>query len=258
MSSSRVMPQEEVALYKERTASVPRPVSDPSYGIDSPAGLISSLAFAPLYLYATMKGKFDFWRKLLEDELIRNGGSPSDNPALDLSVPTLDAGCGRGLALIQTAKTRAQRAGAQGTGTASIAKSVGIDLFITADQTGNSVDATCDNLVAEGVDGITALYKGSFLELPFEDNTFGLVTSSLALHNPKTQDDRYKAVTELARVLKPGGTLLIFDLGGYVRHFRNHVKDTLKWPDAKMTWAGMGTNFGAWPTYVLRAKKPLV
>lgn len=77
------------------------------------------------------------------------------------------------------------------------------------------------------------------------------------VHNPASASDRYKAVEELGRVLKPGGTMLIFDLGGYVRHFKNHVKEKMKWEDAEMTWAGIGTNFGAWPTYLLRATKPL-
>lgn len=43
------------------------------------------------------------------------------------------------------------------------------------------------------------------------------------------------AVKELARVLKPGGTLLVFDLGGYVRRFKNYAVEELKWQDAEMT-----------------------
>lgn len=148
--------------------------------VDSPAGLVASLVFAPVYLYASMKGKFDFWRNLLEEVMLRPKDPTEGSPALDLSLPTLDAGCGRGMALVQAAKTRAQLAGTKGVAVGQLAKSVGIDLFITADQTGNSVDATCSNLVAEGVADNTELYKASFVSLPFEDNTFGLVTSSLA------------------------------------------------------------------------------
>ncbi|CAO1639560.1 unnamed protein product [Sympodiomycopsis kandeliae] len=111
--------------------------------------------------------------------------------------------------------------------------------------------------MAEGVGSITEFYKTSFLDLSFEDNTFGLVTSTPALHNPTSENDRHKALEELARVLKPGATLLVFDLCGYVRHFKNHMRERMKWQDVEMTWTGIGTTFGSWPTYLLRATKPL-
>jgi 2-polyprenyl-3-methyl-5-hydroxy-6-metoxy-1,4-benzoquinol methylase len=47
---------------------------------------------------------------------------------------------------------------------------------------------------------------GSILEIPFDDNTFDIIISSEVIeHVP----DPYKAMQELFRVLKPGGTLVL-------------------------------------------------
>jgi ubiquinone/menaquinone biosynthesis C-methylase UbiE len=50
---------------------------------------------------------------------------------------------------------------------------------------------------------------GSATDLPFPDRSFDLVVSSLSLHH---WDDPEAAVPELARVLRPGGQLCIYDL----------------------------------------------
>jgi len=66
-----------------------RPVpSKPSYGLDSPLGLVLSTVLAPLYLYSSLKGKFDVWDNL---------------PSEIMTAPTLDIGCGRGLVLLKIA-----------------------------------------------------------------------------------------------------------------------------------------------------------
>jgi ubiquinone/menaquinone biosynthesis C-methylase UbiE len=54
--------------------------------------------------------------------------------------------------------------------------------------------------------------------LPFEDDSFDLVVSSLAIHNIKGTAGRQKAVDEAARVLRPGGRLLIADIRGTRQH----------------------------------------
>ena len=67
-----------------------------------------------------------------------------------------------------------------------------------------------------------ALLRASLPTLPFADETFDLVTCFLVM--PHVPDDRL-ALTELARVLKPGGTLAISSHGfgfplRYLKRFR--------------------------------------
>jgi ubiquinone/menaquinone biosynthesis C-methylase UbiE len=50
---------------------------------------------------------------------------------------------------------------------------------------------------------------GDAANLPFADDSFDLVVSSLSLHH---WDDPAAAAAELARVLRPGGTLRIYDV----------------------------------------------
>lgn len=50
--------------------------------------------------------------------------------------------------------------------------------------------------------------------LPYPDATFDLVLSSMMLHHLEAQD-RPAALREVARVLAPGGTVLVLDMGGH-------------------------------------------
>ena len=68
------------------------------------------------------------------------------------------------------------------------------------------------NARAEGVADRVALETGDMRKLPFADNTFDAIVSSLAIHNIPGHADRAAAVTEAMRVLKPGGQLAIADI----------------------------------------------
>lgn len=53
------------------------------------------------------------------------------------------------------------------------------------------------------------LIRGTILELPFEDNTFDCITIAFGLRNIS---DKSKALSEMYRVLKPGGKLVCLEL----------------------------------------------
>ncbi len=68
--------------------------------------------------------------------------------------------------------------------------------------------------------GLDAQFRTGVIEqLPFEDGSFDAVLSSLMLHH-LPDDLKRKGFREIARVLKPGGRLLAFDMTG---------KGTLLW-----------------------------
>ncbi len=60
--------------------------------------------------------------------------------------------------------------------------------------------------------------------LPFDDGSFDLVVSSLAIHNIPSADGRAAAVDEALRVLRPGGRLALADFR-YVRDHAARLRD---------------------------------
>lgn len=123
-----------------------------------------------------------------------------DALALEGSEHALDVGCGRGLVLIETAKRLPQ------------GKATGIDIWRNKDQSGNSRVAAELNAEIAGVADRVEIVDGDMTELPFPDESFDLVTASLAIHNVALKDGRTSAVREIARVLRPGGRVLIIDI----------------------------------------------
>jgi SAM-dependent methyltransferase len=112
----------------------------------------------------------------------------------------LDAGCGRGLALIGCAKKL------------TTGKAVGIDLWAAKDLSNNTPEATRANAAVEGVTDRIEVETGDITNLPFSDASFDAVISMTVIHNIPSRDGRDQALRELVRVLKPGGRIAIFDL----------------------------------------------
>jgi SAM-dependent methyltransferase len=123
----------------------------------------------------------------------------------------LDVGCGLGLFLIGAAKRL------------KTGRAVGIDLWQAEDLSGNTPAGTLNNATIEGVADKVEVHTGDARKLPFDDASFNVVLSSMALHNIYNADERQTAVREIARVLKSGGRVLILD----VRH-TNRYATTLR------------------------------
>jgi SAM-dependent methyltransferase len=123
----------------------------------------------------------------------------------------LDAGCGRGLALIGAAKRL------------TTGRATGIDVWSQEDLADNRPEATLENARAEGVEAKIELRTGDLRDLPFEDASFDAVVTMSAVHNIGDAAGRRRALEEMLRVLRPGGYLALFDLlhvGEYERVLR--------------------------------------
>jgi arsenite methyltransferase len=134
------------------------------------------------------RGKFEVWARLLAGIGLRG-----DERVLDL-------GCGRGAVLLIAAKLVPR------------GSAVGVDIW-RADQTGNSMQATLANAEAEGVADRVELHTQDMTDLRFPQASFDLVVSNLAIHNLPDNDARRSAIDEAVRVLRPGGHVVIADLG---------------------------------------------
>ena len=156
------------------------------------------LAQAGSFLYTTLRGKHRIWQRQLE--------------ALNLvgDEQLLDLGCGRGAVLIEAAKRLPS------------GRAIGADLW-TGDQSGNTADATFVNARAAGVADRVEICTANMTSLPFEDDTFDVVTSALAIHNIEATEDRHRALDEAMRVLRPGGRLVIADITFQAKKYVAHL-----------------------------------
>lgn len=155
-------------------------------------------ASALLYLHATRRGKFVVWGEVLDGLGLRG-----DEQALDL-------GCGRGAVLIAVARRL------------TTGRAFGVDLWRTVDQSGNAEKVTRANAEAAGVSGRVSLDTADMTGLPYPDESFDLIVSSLAIHNIPAAPDRLRALDEALRVLRPGGRLVIADINA-TEAYRAHL-----------------------------------
>ena len=218
----------------------PNASTKPDYGIDAP-GVIRNLviaAAAGLTLFLT--ARFGLWSGVIAHVGVGDTGLGvaiccgimscwmiydskigklrERERLLDL-VPwrgdeaVLDVGCGRGLLLIAAARRLTS------------GKATGLDLWQEEDLTGNKPEATRDNARIEGVAERVDVETGDMREMPFPAGSFDVVVSNVAIHNVYDRDGRDKTMGEIARVLKPGGRVVIHDIryvGDYAASLARH------------------------------------
>jgi arsenite methyltransferase len=228
---------------------VRRPVnSRPDYGLDAPGVVRNLLVIGAACLLVSASYFAGLWNGLLSlpvgsDKLVFHVAWMTLGPGIGLVISAgfmiysskvsklrererlldlvpwrgdesvLDMGCGRGLLLIAAAKRL------------SSGKAVGIDLWQAEDLTGNRPEATLENARREGVAERVEVRTGDMRQLPFPDQSFDVIVSRAAIHNIYDPKDRARALAEIARVLKPGGQVVISDIrypGEYIAALQSH------------------------------------
>ena len=172
---------------------------------------VSIVTTTALFIRTTRVGKFEVWAEILDD-----------------------LGCGRGAVLLAAAKLLPN------------GRAIGVDIW-RADQTDNSQQNTLRNAELEGVAERVEVRTADITDLPFDDNSLDVIVSSLVVHNIPSPRARAKAISQAARVLRPGGHLVLADIWATRRHVRQLQE--LGWTDARrrslgwrMWWGpGLGT-----------------
>jgi SAM-dependent methyltransferase len=111
----------------------------------------------------------------------------------------LDVGCGNGFLLVEIAKRL--RSGSV----------TGIDLWMpgAGDQT---AELAWHNARLEGVEDRVEICNVDARTMPFGDASFDVIVCSLMLHHAGGSADRQRVLDEMARVVKPGGMVLLYDV----------------------------------------------
>jgi arsenite methyltransferase len=113
------------------------------------------------------------------------------------SESTLDLGCGKGLLLIEAAKRTPD------------GKATGADLWDKTLEYSYTAQMALNNAKIEGVSERVEVVTADAQAMPFADNSFDTVMTSLMMHHVS---DTNKALNEMIRVTKPGGTIVIADV----------------------------------------------
>lgn len=153
----------------------------------------------------------------------------------------LDVGCGRGLLTVGAAHRL------------STGRVVGVDVWQRGALSGNRADAVLENARIEQVSHRVEIRAGDARELPFANETFDIVVSNFVVHEMNNREEREKMMSEVARVLKPGGIVAMVDFiftNECVAHLENHGVKAKRSRDGFLSfWMSAILNFGAVRTY---------
>lgn len=151
----------------------------------------------------------------------------------------LDVGCGRGLLLIGAAKRLKS------------GKATGVDIWRSEDLSKNGPEATMENAKAEGVADRIKIENADARKLPMANASIDTVLSSLVIHNIPSREERVQALSEIVRVLKPGGRVAILD----ILHTGDYAKELQKQGLTEVNLSGLNLLW-CLPTRYVTARKP--
>jgi arsenite methyltransferase len=161
----------------------------------------------------------------------------------------LDVGCGRGLMLIGAARRLTS------------GRAIGIDIWSAKDQSSNSPDGALDNARIEGVLEKVEIQTADMRSLPFADHSFDVIVSHWVVHNLEGEADRSLSLSEMARVLRPGGSIILCDIenrDAYVERLK-----ALGLTDCRMVFQPFkdavlgGVSFGSFRPTAIYARQPI-
>lgn len=161
-------------------------------GVLVPIGL-----FVLAFYFLGMGSLMVCWSKFIK---LRDRDHALDLIAWRGDEQVLDVGCGRGLMLIGAARRL------------STGRAVGVDIWSAKDQSSNTPDAVRNNAETAGVADKVDVQTADMRSLPFEANFFDVVVSHWVVHNLEREADRVQALSEMVRVLCPGGKLIVVDI----------------------------------------------
>lgn len=154
-----------------------------------------------IYVNTSLRGKDIIWNRIIESLHI------------DENDDVLDLGTGHGLVLLKFARLLSSKGSA-----------TGIDLWKNVDQADNSMENTNKIISSKKFKADVNVQTADMVKLPFENEQYDYVVSSLAFHNIKPKLKRTEALLEATRVLKSGGTLIIVDTGHKQREYVSTLK----------------------------------
>jgi arsenite methyltransferase len=247
-----------------------------NYGIDAP-GLVSFFfigGFIAIFLYLTVSVFFNsytlwaflahalfaaagiylfgmgclmlYWSKIVK---VQGREYVLDQIAWRGDERVLDVGCGRGLMLIGAARRL------------TTGRAIGIDIWQAKDQSANTPDSALDNARIEGVFEKIEIQTADMRSLRFADNSFDVVISHWVVHNLVKETDRNLSLSEMVRILRPGGKLILCDIeyrDAYVKYLK-----TLGLKDCRVTFNAVldqilgAVSFGSFRPTTIFASKPI-
>lgn len=203
------------------------------YGLDAPAFVIGYFLFGLFAIILDVLGYLQGWsfggiicilfslwmafsslfgKSIALDKVLKT------NLPQDKLIKSLDIGTGRGLVLAKLARHD------------NVKIATGIDLWSNKDQSSNAKDNTIKNMELEGLASKTQVDTGNMLKMPYENETFNVVTASFSIHNVGKSNVN-QVCQEIYRVAAKDSIIIIFDimyLGKYKQYFQDLGADILK------------------------------